>query len=128
MAQTTNPFVQTPSISIECNMGEKVPFQVALFPNVDIHQIYKVLPAGCPCTQDFMIYNNRITGKYNDGHTKKDFEAMENPSFIFIERQFAIWYKKEGIEPEVVNDRGGLVINNQLPWETVTLNIKVNNK
>ena len=128
MALTTNPFVKTPEITLECIVGQQIPFSVDLFEGVDIHQIYAVRPSGCPCTKDFMIYNNKITGKYQDGHDKKYFKEQGDPAFIFVEKQFVIWYEKEGIEPEVAGERGGLVMNNQLPWETVTLKIKVNNK
>lgn len=128
MAQTTDPFVQTPVINLECKRGEVVPFTVTLFPGKDIHKIHKAEPAGCPCTRDFMIYNDKISGKYHDGHNEKDFKDMGDPAFIFIERQFTIWYKKEGVKPEIVNERGGLVTNNQLDWESITLKIKINNK
>lgn len=128
MAQTLDPFVKTPVIHLECNRGEVVPFEAHFFPGKDINKIYKAEPAGCPCTQGFMFYNNRVVGKYHDGYTADDFKAKGDPLFIQEERQFTIWYHKPGVEPQVMNDRGGLVTNNQLDWESVTLKIKINNK
>ncbi len=128
MAQTTDLFVQTPVIHIECKRGEVVPFEAKFFEGKDIHKIYKAEPAGCPCTRDFMFYHNRVVGKYHDGYTAQDFKDKGDPLFIQEERQFTIWYHKEGVPTEVINERGISVTNVQLPWESVTLKIKINNK
>lgn len=126
MAQTTNPFVASPVVNIEVTKGGRTNFDIKLLPGKDIHEIFDVESAGgCPCMQDILTFNDRIKITYQDSHSNKHFEEKGNPAFFFIEKYITIWYKKEGIEPKIVNNFGVEVINNLLPWESILVKIKV---
>jgi hypothetical protein len=131
MAQTINPFLEKTIINLECNRGETIPFIAKFKPGVDVNKIETVRATGCQCTSGFLTYNDKQTGKYHDYHTQKDFEKEGNPVFMIAERYVTIYYKHPDVKSEdvdIVNDRGVLIVDPRLEWETITLKIKVNNK
>ena len=131
MAQTSNKFLESPIVHLECNRGQVIPFTAKFKQGVDIDKIETVEATGCKCTGEFLTYNDRQVGNYHDYHNANDFKDMGDPAFTIIERYVTIYYKHPEVTPDkvrILNDRGVQILNPLLEWESITLKIKVNNK